>query len=51
MTVYDAAPGGWIPPGAAPPLRAYLIRTVLPLIDGFGWGIPGIILMIVSPHH
>jgi uncharacterized RDD family membrane protein YckC len=37
--------------GAAPPLRAYLIRTVLLLIDGFGWGLPGLILMIVSPWH
>ncbi len=37
--------------GAAPPLRAYLIRTLLLLVDGFGWGVPGLILMIVSPGH
>lgn len=37
--------------GGPAPLRAYLIRTVLLVVDGFAWGLPGLILMIVTPKH
>jgi uncharacterized RDD family membrane protein YckC len=37
--------------GGPAPLRAYLIRTLLLMVDGFAWGVPGLILMIVTAKH
>jgi uncharacterized RDD family membrane protein YckC len=35
--------------GEQPPLRAFVIRTVLMLVDGFAWGLAGIGLMLCTP--
>ncbi|MDT8911023.1 RDD family protein [Amycolatopsis sp. PS_44_ISF1] len=37
--------------GGRPPLRAYVIREVLMLVDGFVWGLAGIGLMLFTPRH
>ncbi|HEY3708579.1 MAG TPA: RDD family protein [Amycolatopsis sp.] len=34
-----------------PPLRAFVIRTVLMLVDGFAWGLAGIGLMLFTPRR
>ena len=37
--------------GTQPPLRAYVIRFLLQVVDGFLWGIVGIVLMLVNDRH
>lgn len=37
--------------GGQPPLRAFVIRTVLMLVDGFAWGLAGIGLMLFTPRR
>ena len=37
--------------GGAPGLRAYLVRTVLLVVDGFLWGLVGLVLMLVSDRR
>jgi uncharacterized RDD family membrane protein YckC len=37
--------------GGPAPLWSYFIRTLLLLVDGFACGVPGLILMIVTPKH
>ncbi len=37
--------------GGEPPLRAYLVRTVLLVVDGFLWGLLGLTLILVSSRR
>ncbi|MEV4598818.1 RDD family protein [Amycolatopsis sp. NPDC049253] len=40
-----------LPDGGQPPLRAYVIRAVLMVVDGFCWGLAGVVIMLVSPRR
>lgn len=37
--------------GEPPRLRAYLAREFLLVVDGFAWGLAGILLMLVTPRR
>jgi uncharacterized RDD family membrane protein YckC len=37
--------------GTQPPLRAYVIRFLLQVVDGFLWGVVGVVLMLVNDRH
>ncbi|WP_177228638.1 RDD family protein [Amycolatopsis sacchari] len=37
--------------GEPPRLRAYLTREFLLMVDGFAWGLVGIVLMLVTPRR
>ncbi|WIX81384.1 RDD family protein [Amycolatopsis carbonis] len=40
-----------LPDGGQPPLRALVIRAVLMVVDGFCWGLAGVVIMLVSPRR
>ncbi|HEX3791759.1 MAG TPA: RDD family protein [Pseudonocardiaceae bacterium] len=37
--------------GTAPSLRAYVVRTLMLVVDGFLWGLLGLVVMLVSEQH
>ena len=37
--------------GAHPSLGAFVVRQLLMLVDGFAWGLAGIVVMLVSPRR
>ncbi|GHF65917.1 putative RDD family membrane protein YckC [Amycolatopsis bartoniae] len=37
--------------GEPPPLRAYVVRQFLVVVDGFAWGLVGVVLMLATRHH
>ncbi|WP_326566676.1 RDD family protein [Amycolatopsis rhabdoformis] len=40
-----------LPDGGPPPLRAYVIRALLMVVDGFCWGLAGVVIMLVNPRR
>ncbi|MGW4483369.1 RDD family protein [Amycolatopsis sp. NPDC004368] len=37
--------------GGRPPLRAYVIRALLMVVDGFCWGLAGVVIMLVNARR
>ncbi|MFI5613480.1 RDD family protein [Amycolatopsis sp. NPDC051903] len=37
--------------GGQPPLRAFVIRALLMVVDGFCWGLAGVVIMLCTPRR